>query len=482
MKAARHRTALRRSAISLPVRLALDASLISEGTSLLDYGCGRGDDVRGLNDMGVHASGWDPVHKPDGALEEADVVNLGYVLNVIEDTRERAETLSQAWTLSRRLLIVSAQLVYSRPQRDHEPFRDGVVTSWGTFQKYFLQAELRSYVESVTGTEAVAAAPGVYLVFRDEELRQEFMASRYRRASVRKSATEVRFDEHRELLEELIAVVENLGRLPHRDEFDRYSIVEQSLGSLRRAFRIVKHVTGDERWKAIETQRREDLLVYLALSKFRRRPRFGCLAPRTQRDIKAFFGAYTKACAAADELLFRAGDAEAIDAACRASPAGKLLPNALYVHRSALEGLSPLLRVYEGCGRAYIGEVEGANIIKLHRFSGKISYLSYPDFETNPHPALLRSVKLSLRAQSIDCYDYSQSENPPILHRKETFLEPAHPLHPKFSRLTDQEERHGLLEDSRSIGTRRGWEERLEERGCTLRGHRLVRSRRVEVS
>ena len=41
-----------------------------------------------------------------------------------------------------------------------------------------------------------------------------------------------------------------------------------------------------------------------------------------------------------------------------------------------------LLRVYEGCARAYLGEVEGANLIKLHRHSGKVSYLVDPDFET----------------------------------------------------------------------------------------------------
>ena len=41
----------------------------------------------------------------------------------------------------------------------------------------------------------------------------------------------------------------------------------------------------------------------------------------------------------------------------------------------ALESLEPLLRVYEGCARAYLGEVEEANLIKLHRHSGKVSYL-----------------------------------------------------------------------------------------------------------
>ena len=104
-----------------------------------------------------------------------------------------------------------------------------------------------------------------------------------------------------------------------------------------------------------------------------------------------------------------------------------------------------------------------------------MSYLSYPDFETGPHPALARSVKLNLRTLDLDCYDYTESDNPPILHRKESFLPPDHPLRDKFTRLTSQEERHGLLEDAALIGTRKGWEQRLADRGLALRGHRLVR-------
>ena len=153
---------------------------------------------------------------------------------------------------------------------------------------------------------------------------------------------------------------------------------------------------------------------------------------------------------------------------------GKLLPTALYVHRTALEALDPLLRVYEGCAGAYLGMLDGANLIKLHRQSGKVSYLVYPDFETDPHPALLRSVKLSLRTREIDCFDYIVSPNPPVLHRKETFLASDHPLHAKFARLTQQEEKHGLLDDSSEIGTREGWSKRLLERGFALKGHRLV--------
>jgi DNA phosphorothioation-associated putative methyltransferase len=237
----------------------------------------------------------------------------------------------------------------------------------------------------------------------------------------------------------------------------------------------MQRITGAETWEASARRRREDLLVYLALARFRKRPAFSQLPLTLQRDMKAFFGAYTRACAEADELLFKAGDAAAIDEACKRATVGKLLPDDLYVHRTALDSLEPRLRIYEGCGRAYLGDVEGANVIKIHRRTGKLSYLVYPEFEDDPHPALLRCVKLNLRMRQIECYDYGQSANPPVLHRKESFLPASDPLHAKFARLTAQEEKNGLLGDPAGIGTREGWARRLAERGFALKGQRLTR-------
>jgi DNA phosphorothioation-associated putative methyltransferase len=141
-----------------------------------------------------------------------------------------------------------------------------------------------------------------------------------------------------------------------------------------------------------------------------------------QRDIRSFFGSYSAGCRRADDLLFRAGDAAAVDDASRRSAVGKLLPNALHVHRTALEALDLLLRVDEGCARAYLGEIEGADPIKLHRHSGQVSYLVDPDFDADPHPALLRGINLNLRTREIEGTDYAASPNPPVLHRKEAFL------------------------------------------------------------
>jgi hypothetical protein len=59
---------------------------------------------------------------------------------------------------------------------------------------------------------------------------------------------------------------------------------------------------------------------------------------------------------------------------------------------SALEELPPLLRIYEGCGRALTGTVDDTTILKLHRVKAQVSYLEYPDFDVEPHPALATVV------------------------------------------------------------------------------------------
>ncbi len=339
------------------------------------------------------------------------------------------------------------------------PFADGYLTSRGTFQKFYEQHELKHWIDQTLGVSAVPAAPGIFYVFREEEARNAFLASRYRRRAIapRLTRPETLFQQHETLLQPLIDFVTARGRLPAHDELADVSALKDVFGSTKRAFQVVQRVTEKERWDAIAEERKQDLLIFLALSRFDGRPPFGRLPHDTQLDVKGFFPAYSKACDAADALLFSLGEPGTVDAACRASPIGKLTPAALYVHESALEHLAPLLRLFEGCARGYIGRVEGANIIKLHRHEPKVSYLSYPEFDTDPHPALAHSLRVQLQTFGLKPRTYHQYRNPPILHRKETFLHPDHPLHAKFERLTRAEERHGLFDDSSHIGTRDGW-------------------------
>lgn len=474
----RQKTAIKRIEFSRPIQLALEHGLLTPFTTVFDYGCGRGDDIRRLNQQGVDADGWDPLHRPESKRRSADVVNLGYVVNVIEDVAERSDVLKDAWSLTQRVLIVSARLLIEANRgRLYFPYADGFVTSRDTFQKYYDQLELCDWINAVLKVQSVAAAPGIFFVFRDNDLRQSFDASRYRRRTAipRQRFSDLIFEQNRDLLALLASFVATRGRIPDASEIDVANSIQEKLGSLERAFAVIRRVTGADQWAQIREERSQDLLVYLALCRFAGRPKFSSQPRDLQLDIRAFFGSYRRACELADHLLFSAGRVQVISEACRAVPVGKRLPDALYLHVSALPVLPSVLRVYEGCARAYIGSVENANVIKLKISKPQISYLYYPDFEKTAHPALAGSLVVPLNTFRIKYTEYSESVNPFILHRKETLLAQNHPLRKRFERLTKYEETHGLYEHPELIGTKEGWEKVLNLKGLTHSGHRLVK-------
>ena len=478
VRISRSRTAIGRGTLSRPVRLALEYEIILPDRSVFDYGCGRGDDLRSLRSLGIRCNGWDPAYRSSEPKQSADIVNLGYVVNVIEDPAERINVLQDAWRLTERALIVAARLKMDA-SGIADSFGDGCVTARNTFQKYYTQNELREWIEQTLETCPVAAGPGVFLVFRDAALQQSFIAARYRRqrAAPKLRKSDLLFEQHRDLLEPLIAFITNAGRAPASWELPEAKPIIEVFGSIRRAFSLVRRVTGTDQWDRIRIERHHELLCYLALAKFRKRPLFGALPANLQLDVREFFSSYKAACEQADRLLFSAGNTEMVDRATRQAEVGKITPSALYVHIDAMHHLSPLLRVYEGCARAFIGDVENANIVKLHREKPAISYLSYPDFDRDPHPALVGSTYVDLSAPKGKYRDYETADNPPILHRKEEFVSQEHPSRSKFARLTQQEERWGLYDEPSRIGTRVAWNELLDRKRVTYRGHRLVRQR-----
>ncbi len=476
----RHRTAIVRGTLSRPVRLAVDLELIGADSTFFDYGCGRGEDVAGLADAGIHATGWDPHFNPDAHKTTAEVVNLGYVINVIADQSERRDTVLDAWSLTERVLVVSARLdIELRNLSAGRAFGDGFLTGHGTFQKFYKQSELRVWLDEALETETVAIAPGVFVAFKAEHDANEFLlrTRRRRRVTVAVSRSDRVYDEHRASIDALIAFFADRGRLPAKMEhLDLQRDLIDAVGSVRRAWRVAAAVTPDIDWDAVAAERRHDLLVDLALLKLNRRPTFTGLPEATRYDVRGLIGSYKQATAEADRLLFSAGDPQMISNAADAATVGKRLPGALYVHESALNELPHVLRIYEGCARWLVGEIQGANLIKLATDKAKVSYLEYPDFDRDPHPMLRRSTYVRIGALDIDERDYSDSDNPPILHRKEAFVAHDYPLREKFARLSEQEDRFELLgSDTRGIGHLRGWQERLDAHGVTLRGHRVVR-------
>lgn len=476
----RHRTAIARGALSRPVHLALELGLITAGSTFFDYGCGRGEDVTRMSAAGVQAEGWDPHFKPDAKKAPAQVVNLGYVVNVIPDPAERRDAVRDAWRLAERVLIVSARLDAERRNLSvSQAHGDGLLTGHGTFQKFYKQSELRTWLEEILETETIAIAPRVFAVFRAEDDANEFLLRNRRRRhhAVRVSLSDQIYGEHRDAINALIEFFAERGRLPLKTEqLDLQQELVGAAGSVRRAWRIAVKATPDTDWNAIADERRLDLLVDLALLKLNRRPTFTGLPEATRHDVRGLIGSYKQATAEADQLLFSAGDPQVIAAAADKPDIGKRLPTALYVHSSALQYLPHVLRVYEGCAKWLVGAVDGANLIKLATNKPKVSYLEYPHFDRDPHPVLRRTTYVRIGALDVDERDYSESDNPPILHRKECFVSHDYPLRDKFARLTAQEERLGLLNNqARELGNLNAWQERLTACGVQLRGHRVVR-------
>ncbi|MGV0025759.1 DNA phosphorothioation-associated putative methyltransferase [Phormidesmis priestleyi] len=472
----RHKAALVRTSLSKPVRSALEAGLFTPDTTFFDYGCGQGSDVQRVAEQGFSGSGWDPHYQPDTPCTAADTVNLGYVINVIENPTERREALVKAWALTQKVLIVAAQVLIEDRIRGTIIYGDGVITRRNTFQKNYEQEELKVYIDQVLGVDAIPVALGIYLVFRDETQGQSFRASRFRSRTTtpRVKASVRRFEEYKELLAPLMAFVSDRGRLPLAEEIQDFAPLQAEFGSLRKAFQVVLQATHTQEWDAIADKRRQDLLVYLALSHFSRRPKLREFSSVVQNDIKSLFDGYQQACAAADLMLLSLGNPEIMGTRCQISPVGKKLSNSLWVHVSAIEALDPLLRLYEGCASRTIGRPEEANVIKFHFRKPKISYLVYPEFDTDPHPALSTSMQVDLRDLHVSYRDYDPDDNPPVLHQKDLLVMSDYPLYEKFAKLSRQEEDWGLFGDWEKIRDQRGWRSCLEDHCAELKGHRVV--------
>lgn len=446
---------------------------------MFDYGCGRGDDLRNLSALGYQVAGWDPTHRPMASRQPADVVNLGYVVNVIEDPRERAETLRSAWLLARRVLVVSSRLTWDARSLSGKPFGDGLMTRSGTFQKLYEQAELGLWIKECLGTEVHAAAPGIYYAFRAEADAQAFLAAR-----VHTYRPRLRIDPHEqyeaniEVLQPLLNFMKLHARMPRAGELSdaEVSDIKDAIGSVGRAQQLIRKVTDDDYWHQAVIHRRAELLVYIALSRFSRRPRFNQLGETLSADIRAHFGKYQDACIQADRMLLACGDPAIVLVNARASKVGKQTPSALYVHRGALAELPPILQVYEGCARALSGTVEHANLVKLSVNEPQVSFLSYPDFDRDAHPKLASSVIVNLRKLSVDWRDYQASQNPPLLHRKEEFVSAEDPRRVLYAKLTRAEVRAGLYMQPETIGTLNGWRDTLQAANVRIAGHKLLKA------
>jgi DNA phosphorothioation-associated putative methyltransferase len=127
-------------------------------------------------------------------------------------------------------------------------------------------------------------------------------------------------------------------------------------------------------------------------------------------------------------------------------PCGKRLPTALYVHREELAGVGGSLGTVLDQVVARYQVTTEFNLVKFRTDELKLSFLAYPEFDSDPHPALKHAITIDLATGKARRTDYTGHVNPPILHRKETFLPAGHPLRAQYEALTRAEEAAGLYE------------------------------------
>lgn len=153
-----HLAAPHRKHLSATAKATINRQLLTKTETHLDYGCGRGGDVERLQTLGYSSIGFDPYYFPE-IPKAADVVTINYVLNVIADPQERREALLNAWKLAKKRLIVSSTV----RGRGIDP---GKFTSIGTFTKSYNFIELKAYIESTLGYEAIKLAKDKFLICR----------------------------------------------------------------------------------------------------------------------------------------------------------------------------------------------------------------------------------------------------------------------------------------------------------------------------
>jgi DNA phosphorothioation-associated putative methyltransferase len=464
---ARHRTAIKRYDLSKPVKQLLERGLLRKNDTFFDYGCGHGMDVEALQNLGYQAAGWDPVFRPDVSKANAAVVNLGYVLNVIEDPVERAAALREAYSLSDHVLLVSTMVSGQETEAHSRLYRDGFLTKTNTFQKFFAPGELENLIEHTLNKEATTLTLGVCLVFRNPEEAELFEAKRSRRridwteiATHLKFSVPVarerqnvdRYELHKELFDQLWGVLLQLGRFPEPGEFDRLAEVKKAGGSAKRAVSLILSRHGEELWKLARKARTEDVLVYLAMSGFRKHFGRREIPLRIKNDIRSFFGDLRAAQAKARELLFAAGDAGEIELACQGVDVGWQDEEALIIHRTLIGQLPPLLRIYIQCAAQRYGDPEQADLIKIHKHSGKVTFQHYDDFEGKPLPELRTRIKVNLRNLFVSVFDHSKGPKRQLLYFKERFVAKNHPNISTMAKFSAKLRRLGFAEETIGFG------------------------------
>ena len=435
---ARHRTALVRSSLSSPIEAALQYALLTKDHDLFDYGCGRGDDLALLTADSFDAVGWDPYYAPEGEKRKSRVVNLGFVLNVIENPSERVSVLQDAYSYAEEVLLVAALIDGQKSRSQANRYRDGIITKRGTFQKFFTQMELREFIETSLGADAIPAGPGLFFVIRDDEQRENFLRTRHSRAgkqilpriSLRaKQTIELSSEEDQIFADAYWEISCELGRLPRPAELP-HTVSEWSVKkfkTLKKASAWLLDHFGQEQLQHAARHKRNQLTGYLALAVFRRKKIRSLLTPELRREIKGIFGTIRDAETEAFQALRDIANSEVLANDCmEACYSGFGLIDAkgrLLVHAERVKELSSSLQVIIGVAEWLGDDLSTVDIVSVSPEWANVTFQRYRDFEIQPFPVLEARLRVDLLKQSVEYLPELDANRPRLFLGKSLLLD-----------------------------------------------------------
>lgn len=156
-----HRTAISRTKPSSPSKF-LDAH-IPKGSSILDYGCGKGMDSQWFREKGHSVFQYDPYWFPDfPKIESVDYTICNYVLNVIEEPKARTAVLEKVRSFSRISGFIAVRSDISSIGKNWISEGDGFRTNSGTFQKIYTRKSLMAEFGEIN----IIKTTGEFILFK----------------------------------------------------------------------------------------------------------------------------------------------------------------------------------------------------------------------------------------------------------------------------------------------------------------------------
>lgn len=147
-----HLTAIGRKGPSVPARKA--AAYMDRNATVLDWGCGRGADVKFFRHQGLISSGYDPVYARGDMTEWCyDYITCSYVLNVLkpEDRGPCLDRLVGYSIPGQTVVFITVRGERELKKQVKESWyraADGWITAKGTFQHGFYAHELQELLEA----------------------------------------------------------------------------------------------------------------------------------------------------------------------------------------------------------------------------------------------------------------------------------------------------------------------------------------------